>query len=460
MKIINLLKERVTRLLSAPAGELGTWARFVRVQIRLWGFCMKRLRQCNVSAMSAALSFRTLFAFVPILLLTILILKSFEIVDNSKVLLRRFMRESGLIEISYNEEPASRPAEESSAEKPLDESKAARAKLMGQIESFVENAERQLNARTLGPVGVVLLIWTALTLLRTLEGSLNRIFEAPRGRSTARSIVSYWSMMTLGPLLLFVASFLFRKASVSVETIPILSGVVGFIGWIVPVIVGILLVAALYTLMPNTYVRYRDALGGAVVAVPMWLIARWAFSLYMGSVGTKSIYGAMAIAPLFLFWLNLSWWIILFGAELVYTAANYSRIKRFERVEEQTAGPWDIVASAAVIARAYLKEEGPATLDHISLAINLVPQSTEKLLELLVANGIAYRISYGQERAYMLAKPAARITVAEILQSVSKDEKRGEGGYGGTVATAVATVQSRSEESTAGLTLADLLAEE
>jgi len=91
---------------------------------------------------------------------------------------------------------------------------------------------------------------------------------------------------------------------------------------------GILLLAALYKLIPNTRVQYRSAFGGALVAVPLWLLAEWGFRMYVGRVvGRGSFYGALGLLPLFLFWVNLSWLIFLFGAQLAHSAVNLSRIE-------------------------------------------------------------------------------------------------------------------------------------
>ncbi|HET6429862.1 MAG TPA: hypothetical protein VFJ30_15715, partial [Phycisphaerae bacterium] len=74
MKIVDTLRQRIEALLTAPREELGRWGRFCRYQIHLWRFCLQRLRQHNAAAMSAALSFRTVFAMVPALVVALLVM--------------------------------------------------------------------------------------------------------------------------------------------------------------------------------------------------------------------------------------------------------------------------------------------------------------------------------------------------------------------------------------------------
>ena len=93
------------RLAREPVRELGRWARFFRFQVRLWRLCAHRLWENNVMAMSAALSFRTIFAMVPILVLGFLMLKSVGALEASNVHLRRLLVTSGFEQITiYSEQ--------------------------------------------------------------------------------------------------------------------------------------------------------------------------------------------------------------------------------------------------------------------------------------------------------------------------------------------------------------------
>ena len=76
MKAVDTIRKRIEALRAAPGEELGRWARFLRFQIRLWRFCGRRLREHNAVAMSSALSFRTIFALVPVLVLALVVVKS------------------------------------------------------------------------------------------------------------------------------------------------------------------------------------------------------------------------------------------------------------------------------------------------------------------------------------------------------------------------------------------------
>ena len=200
MKALDQLKQRFVGLLSAPREELGGWARVLQTQIRLWWLCGRRLRHNNALAMSAALSFRTMFAMVPMIVLAFLMLKGMGFDEECRNLLDGAMETMGLDRIAYT---AVEPAAEGAVETAAGAAEGERVTVAEVITSVTDNMQgKTLGA--IGPVGSALLIWTALTLLMTLERSLNRIFGAARARPLGRRVLLYWAALTLAPLLLLL----------------------------------------------------------------------------------------------------------------------------------------------------------------------------------------------------------------------------------------------------------------
>lgn len=195
MKILDSLEQRIRGLLTTPLAELGSWARLARGQIQMWRFCVRRLGDNNVLAMSSALSFRTIFALVPTSIVAFLAMKSLGIVEDSKQMLREFLDRTGMTQITYVARPA--PADAApgqtapSQTSPAEADAEAKITVAEKVESLVEHVEGQLTVGRLGPVSVVLLIWSALTLLTTAERCLNRVFDVPRSRGVARRVLVY-----------------------------------------------------------------------------------------------------------------------------------------------------------------------------------------------------------------------------------------------------------------------------
>jgi hypothetical protein len=105
---VTRLRSQLSKVVQDPGGELDRWSRFVRFQWTLWRFCWRRLKENNVMAMSAALSFRTIFALIPLLIFALLTLKSIGVIEDGKDYVRQVLDVAGLtrIETVVAEEPA------------------------------------------------------------------------------------------------------------------------------------------------------------------------------------------------------------------------------------------------------------------------------------------------------------------------------------------------------------------
>jgi len=409
LRLSREIRAHAERLATAPRDELGRWAKFARFQLELWRFCGRRLWEHNVMAMSAALSFRTIFALIPTLVLVVLILKSLGVLADGKQSLRSVLANSGFSQITVVQEAQS--TEASAASKPSREINVAE-----EIERLVTRVEAKLSLSRIGPVGVVLLVWTAITLLTTIERSLNRIFGAQRARALARRLLLYWSVITLGPLLWIAASYAGGQLRDAVSTVTGVSWLLGAVGWASPIVVGVLVVAAVYELLPNTSVGYRAAIAGALVSVPVWLLAKWGFGIYVSKlVATGNLYGALGLLPLFLVWLNLSWTIFLYGAELANVAANLSNLQVAEAASDTVVRPAELLAVTIAVVQPYHHGQGPVGAAQIAARLALPRDKVDLLLDRLTSLQLLCTVQTDDGTAFVPARPADKMRLGQIL---------------------------------------------
>ncbi len=445
----------IEQVLTRPVQELGRWARLLRFQIELWRFCARRLHENNVTAMSAALSFRTVFALIPVLVLALLVLKSVGALENSKRSLRHFLEASGFGQITVVQaEPGATPDATAAATQP------SAVNLADQLERIVADVESKLTFERIGPVGGALLIWTALTLITTIERALNRIFGAPRSRSLARRVLLYWSAMTLAPLGLVAAQYVGQNAVRTFEQTAGWPWVLALAGWIGPLLASVAILAAVYKLLPNTHVSLRSAIGGAAVAVPAWLLAKWGFSLYVRHfVMTGNLYGLLGVLPLFLMWLNLSWLIFLFGAQLAHTAAHLSQMRWAEAVDRRLLGLTDLLAVATAVARRFIHGDGPVALHRLASEVALPEEAVGRLLEKLRAGGVVIAVGNEDAPSFAPARPPEQIRLAELVRLIEDCQAPAattDDDEGAPVRSAAAGAVQRMTAAVADTTLADL----
>jgi membrane protein len=173
-------------------------------------------------------------------------------------------------------------------------------------------------AKGLTTLGLLFVVGAAVALLLTIDRSFNAIWHVRRPRPLAQRVLVYWAAITLGPLVLgAVASLLSYLAGASRGLFTRLPG------WMTTLLEagGVALVAlsfaALYRMVPNTRVAWRDALAGGTCAALALELARRVFAAVITAQPVyASVYGAASAVPMFLLWLYLSWLIVLSGAVL------------------------------------------------------------------------------------------------------------------------------------------------
>jgi membrane protein len=187
-------------------------------------------------------------------------------------------------------------------------------------------------ASQMGGMGLIALGLTAMSLMLTIDHTLNGIWRVKAVRPIAQRVLVYWAALTLGPLLigasLSLTSYLISASGGLVDELP------GGVGFLLSVAVFGLQTsgfAALYKFVPNTFVRWEHAWGGAIFASAGLEIGQKALAVYLSKVPAyATIYGAFAAVPIFLVWIYLSWLIILMGAVVAaYTPSLLSQVKRW-----------------------------------------------------------------------------------------------------------------------------------
>lgn len=182
------------------------------------------------------------------------------------------------------------------------------------ISGFVKNA----SGTAIGGVGFALLLFSAVSLMANVEKALNHTFQAPKPRPLALRFGIYWSLLTLGPILLAlsVAATAMVQSSASFEW---MGPARKMLFLLAPFLVTWTGFALLYIIVPATRVNRRAALLGAVVAGTGWEIAKIGYAAFSaGSVRKNAIYGSLSAIPIFLVWVYLSWIIVLFGARVAW----------------------------------------------------------------------------------------------------------------------------------------------
>lgn len=187
-------------------------------------------------------------------------------------------------------------------------------------------------------VGVVILLWTILKLLLMLENSFNRMWKVKRDRSLVRRIIDYVAIVFLGPIF-----FAIVLASISLLThnlrnlstdfsyrflVSIFINLTGFL-------IIILLFTCIYIIIPNTKVKFKPALVAGITTTIMFFILKYVFFHVQTSISKyNTIYGSLSFIPIFLIWVRYIWMSILVGAQISFSSQNLEKYSVTRNVEQ------------------------------------------------------------------------------------------------------------------------------
>ncbi len=438
------LQRYIEWLIAHPVAELSRAQRWLRFAVDLARHCSRELRDNDAGQMAAALTYRTIFGLVPLLMVSMLAFRLFGDMDQAA----RQLQSAAYAFFNYQVDPARPEA--------LAFKEALDARLFD-----VMRTVGGLSFEAIGAVGALLLIWAALSLLISFEDAANRIFRAPRGRRWLTRVGVYWTVLTLGPVLLLLVLYSAEFWLSRAEPLPLVGPLLAFLGEKGSLFGSFLALALLYKLLPNTLVRWRPALTGAIVAAVLWDASKWAFGLYVSqALPYLKLYGAIGLVPLFLFWLYLNWLIVLFGLEIAFTLQGMKG-RAFERRDARgafaTADPQWLLPVMAQVAGGFARGE-VTSRQALAEELDLRLESVAELVARLEAEGLLHQVPRrgSDDVGLALALPPDRIPLARLVDLASRSTL-GARAREGAGWDALAGIHTQARAAAGERTLADLL---
>jgi membrane protein len=198
--------------------------------------------------------------------------------------------------------------------------------------AFSTSLLEQTKGGIIAGIGVAVLFWSVLKVLHHIESSLNDIWEIRESRSWGRKISDYLSVMLLAPVLILMSGsitvFITTQITEMTHKVPLLgylSPLFSFSFQLIPYVLIWVLFTVIYVLMPNTRVSLKAGILGGIVAGTGYQIFQGIYlEFQIGVARYNAIYGSFAALPLFLMWVQITWWIVLFGAELSFATQNHA----------------------------------------------------------------------------------------------------------------------------------------
>ncbi|MCB8994937.1 MAG: YihY family inner membrane protein [Bacteroidales bacterium] len=276
---------------------------FLIRQIRIILLAFRGFMEDRVSMRASALTFYTLLSVVPIAAMGFGVAKGFGFDDK--------MEEFIIANFKGQEE------------------------VMNYIINLSYTVLEDVKGGLLAGIGLVVLVWSVMQVLTNIESSFNAIWQIKKPRPFFRKLSDYLSIMLIAPLLIILSgsasvyiSTQLGSVAQNVEAIKTISTFVEYSVRFLPYTIMWILFTLVYMIMPNTKVNFKYALIAGIIAGTVFQVTQWGYIHFQVGVSKYStLYGTFAALPLFLAWLQISWLIVLLGAEISFA---YQNIENYE----------------------------------------------------------------------------------------------------------------------------------
>jgi len=349
---------------------------------------------------AVALTFYTLFSIVPLAALMFGIAKGFALDEKLRVV--------------------------------LNEKLAQHKELLEYVYRFADTTLKQASGGLVAGVGVIALIWTVMWLANNIELAFNAVWGLPPRKNLLRKFSDYLAIMLLIPIVLVLLSsagvflhVLFDRLAGNLNFLgsaPVY--VLSLLGTIIPVLLVIVLFSLIYFVSPNTKVRLGPAVFAGVIAGISFQLLQDGFVYLQGSIYRYNrIYGSFAALPLFLMWMQWSWQIALFGAEIGFVGQNLDT-GLFDDEQGPAAAPRRHrvlqLGVCSLIYRKFMAGSGAANVEELLTAVRCSPMQLSRELRILLDAGLILRAAEGQgkEASYVPALPPESTTVADCCRKL------------------------------------------
>ena len=319
-------------------------------------------------------------------------------------------------------------------EEQLREKLSGHEEILNNVITFSHSLLQNTQGGLIAGVGLVMLFWAVLKVLGHIEYSFNDIWGVKQHRSLSRKFADYLSLMLVCPVILLLSSgvtvFITTQVELILEKFAILGGfspIVFFILEALPYTLMWALFTFLYLFMPNTKVRFSSALIAGILAGTIFQAVQWAYIAFqVGVVKYNAIYGSFAALPLFLVWLQASWLIVLYGAELAFAYQNVDTYE-YEPDALTASRRMRILLSLQIaqhLVKNFCRGDRPLSARDISNQMEIPIRFVNDLLFELVNGGIVSvaKIEGNGEDGYQPAIDPDKLTLRYVIDAM---EQRG-----------------------------------
>lgn len=397
LKIIDFLKTDIWRI---RLKDLPNSKSFIIKNLRVLLVALRGFNEDKCQLRASALTFYSLLSIVPVVAMAFGIAKGFGF--------EKLLEKQMLDKFSGQEEVI--------------------AWIINFSHSVLENTKGGLVAG----IGVAMLFWTVIKVLGNIERSFNDIWGIKQARSLGRKFSDYLSIMLFCPILVIISSSITVFITTQITSITQKIALLGIFSPLIfsglkllPYVVIWALFTFIYIFMPNTKVNIKSGILAGIAAGTIYQIVQWGYIHFqVGVAKYNAIYGSFAALPLFLVWLQLSWLIVLLGAEISFAHQNVDTYE-FEQDCLKISPHFKKILTLRIVhllTKNFQQGLTPNSASEISHTLDIPIRLVRQILYELAETGIITetKLSTYKEVAFQPGKDINVLSIQHILEVLDK----------------------------------------
>lgn len=383
-----------------PLGELPKRKSLLIKEIRILVLAFKGFREDKVQLRASALTFNTLLSIIPVAAIAFGIAQSFGFRDRLEIEIRNALE--------------------------------GHEEVMNWILQITENFLQSSSGGFIAAIGLIILFWSVMQVLNHIEKSFNHIWQIKKSRPWIRKFADYLSIMVVAPVFIVLSGsvtvYLNTKMSNISDQAVVMSTLkpaLVFLFKFIPYIIMWLVLTMLYLVMPNTRVKFKSAFVAGIIAGTLFQLVQM---LYINSqVGVSrysAIYGSFAAFPFFIVWMQISWLVVLMGAEISFANQNVSRYEfEYESLKINSYQKRLLTLLILnIIVKRFIAGDSPASASEISKNIQIPVRLVRDILYTLSAAGLITEINIEKprKRLYQPSMDTGRMNIEFVLSKIDQ----------------------------------------
>ncbi len=372
-------------------------------QLRVFLLSVKGFNDDKCLLKATALTYYTLFSIVPVIALTFAIAKGF----------------------GFDKDLIAQLTERFSNQK----------EVLTNVFAYADNLLASTKGGVIAGVGIAVLLFTVVRLLGNIEESFNEIWEIKRGRTWVRKFTDYLTIMLLSPIFILISGSLSVIIQTSFAEVLKFLGLNTSMGFLLKVLVHIIsfglifsMFTFIYIVLPNTKVKFKSAATAALIAAILFEVTQWIYlSFQISTSQYNQIYGSLAALPLFLLWIQISWFIVLFGAELSFA---YQNVEHYELENEiqNVSNRYKRILSLLLlnkIVRNFVEGKPSLSAEQLADQLDLPVRLSRTLIYDFVQVGILIAVRSEDDERIVTYHPAVSETILSVSYVMQKLDRLG-----------------------------------